>query len=148
FDYNPGSLVLNGLLIEQGSINQQLDSSFNIFAGGIYRWYTSAASLTFNSGSAPDGSESVATLAGDSTDGPHGAHYINGAFPVGINPNIPFYAWPAGEPQVESCSMFLRAATLSFARVQLYENANGAGVTVDVDLQKGTLANAEPIGSG
>src|SRR5262249_31914212 len=62
--------------------------------------------------------------------------------------NIPFYAWPAGEPQVESCSMFLRAATLSFARVQLYENANGAGVTVDVDLQKGTLANAEPIGSG
>jgi hypothetical protein len=148
FDYNPSSRALNGLLIEQASVNQQLDSNFNIFTGGIDRWYTSAASLMFNSGSAPDGTNSVATLADDSVNGAHGAHYINGAFPIDINPNIPFYVWPVGEPQVESCSMFLRAGTLSLAQVQLYENASGAGVAVDVDLQAGTLANAGPIGSG
>jgi hypothetical protein len=148
FDYNPSSLALNGLLIEQGSVNQQLDSNFNIFTGGIDRWYGSAASLMFNSGSAPDGTNSVATLVDDSVNGPHGAHYINGALPVGINPNIPFYAWPVGGPQVESCSMFLGAGTLSFAQVQLYENTSGAGVAVDVDLQTGTLGNAGPIGSG
>lgn len=44
--------------------------------------------------------------------------------------------------------MFLRAGTLRFAQVQSYENASGAGVAVDVDLQAGTLANAGPIGSG
>jgi len=70
------------------------------------------------------------------------------AFPVGINPNIPFYAWPAGAPQAESCSMFLRAGILRFAQVQSYKNASGARVAVDVDLQPGTLANAGPIGSG
>jgi hypothetical protein len=148
FDYNPSSHARNGLLIEQGSVNQQLDSNFNIFPGGIDRWYTSGASLMFNSGPAPDGTNSFATLVDDSVNGTHGAHYINGAFPVGVNPNIPFYAWPVGGPRVESCSMFLRAGSLSFAQVQLYENASGAGVAVDVDLQAGTLANAGPIGSG
>jgi len=148
FDYNPSSHALNGLLIEQGTVNQQLDSNFNIFTGGIDRWYGSAASLMFNSGPAPDGTNSVAMLVDDSVSSPHGAHYINGAFPIGINPNIPFYAWPVGGPQVESCSMFLRAGTLSFAQVRLYENASAAGVKVDVDLQAGTLSNADAIGSG
>jgi hypothetical protein len=148
FDYNPTTLALNGLLLEQGSTNQQLDSSFNIFAGGIYRWYAPTASLTFNSALAPDGTTTAATITDNSADDTHAVHYVNGAFPVGINPGIPFYAWPAGEPRVESCSMFFKAGTLGFAQLQLYENANGAGVKVDTDLYAGQLANAGTTGSG
>jgi hypothetical protein len=37
FQYNPRSLALKGLLSEQGSVNQQPDSNFNIFTGGIDR---------------------------------------------------------------------------------------------------------------
>ena len=55
FDYDPKTLALNGLLLEQGTTNQQLDSDFSIFPGGVNRWYASSASLTFDSALAPDG---------------------------------------------------------------------------------------------
>lgn len=148
FDYDPTTLELNGLLLEQGSTNQQLDSSFNIFPGGIYRWYGSQALLTFDSAIAPDGSTSAATISDNSISGLHEIHYVNGVCPVGLNPMIPFYAWPPGSPQVETCSMFFKAGTLRFARLELYENATGSGVAVDIDLHTGTLANAGTIGSG
>jgi hypothetical protein len=148
FDYDPATLTLNGLLLEQGTINQQLDSSFNIFRGGVYRWYATQGGLTFDAALAPDGTNTAALVTDDSSSGPHEGHYVNGVFPVGLNPNIPFYAWPAGGPQTETCSMFFKAGTLSFARLELYENATGAGVAVDIDLQNGTLANGGTIGSG
>jgi hypothetical protein len=148
FDYDPTTLELNGLLLEQGTTNQQLDSSFNIFPGGIYRWYGSQALITFESTLAPDGSISAATIADNSVNGLHEIHYVNGVFPVGLNPRIPFYAWPAGSPQVETCSMFFKADTLCFARLALYENASASGVAVDVDLCAGTLANGATLGSG
>lgn len=148
FDYDPANLTLNGLLLEQGTTNQQLDSSLNIFPGGIYRWYGSQAGLTFDSALAPDGSTTAATMTDNSVKGPHEIHYVNGAFPIGLNPNIPFYAWPAGGPQTETCSMFFKAGSLSFARLALYENASGSGVAVDIDLQRGSLANGGTIGSG
>jgi hypothetical protein len=147
FDYDPTTLGLNGLLLEQGSTNQQLDSSFNIFPGGLYRWYGSQALLTFESALAPDGSTSAATITDNSVSGPHEIHYANGVFPNGLNPKIPFYAWPEGGPQVETCSMFFKAGTLSFARLALYENATESGVAVDIDLHTGTLANGGTIGS-
>jgi hypothetical protein len=148
FDYNPKTLALNGLLLEQGSTNQQLDSNFNIFPVGFNRWYAPTAFLTFNSALAPDGSTTAATITDNSVSNTHGVHYANGAFPVGINPDIPFYAWPVGDPEVESCSMFFKAGSLGFAQLQLSENANGAGVTVDIDLHDGKLANAATIGFG
>jgi hypothetical protein len=145
FDYDPTTLALNGLLLEQGSTNQQLDSSFNIFPGGVYRWY---AFLASNSALAPDGTTTAATITDNSAKQTHGAYYVCGAFPVGLNPDTPFYRWPVGNPQIESCSMFFKAGTLGFAQLQLYENANGAGVAVDIDLKAGKLANAGTIGSG
>jgi hypothetical protein len=148
FDYDPTTLELNGLLLEQGSTNQQLDSSFNIFPGGIYRWYGSQALLTFESALGPDGSTSAAMITDNSVSGLHEIHYANGVFPTGVNPKIPFYAWPAGGPQVETCSMFFKAGTLSFARLALYENATESGVAVDIDLHTGTLAHGGTIGSG
>jgi hypothetical protein len=148
FDYDPAALTLNGLLLEQGTTNQQLDSSFNIFSGGIYRWYQTEALLTFSSALAPDGTTTAATVGDNAANSPHQVHYVNGVFPVGLNPNVPFYLWPTGGPQVETCSMFFQAGTLSFARLELYENAIGAGVAVDIDLHAGTLANGGTIGSG
>ena len=148
FDYDPTTVTLNGLLLEQGSTNQQLDSSFNIFAGGIYRWYGSHALLTFNSALAPDGTTAATTITDNLANDTHQAHYVNGVFPVGLNPNIPFYKWPVGGPQTETCSMFFKAGTLRFARLELYENAIGAGVAVDIDLHAGILKNGGTIGSG
>jgi hypothetical protein len=148
FDYNPKTLILNGLLLEQNGANQQLDSSFNIFAGGINRWYTSSAALTFDSALAPDGTDTAATITDDESNDSHGAHYTNGAFPVGINPGIPFWEWPIGPSQVETCSMFFKAGTIQYAQLQLYENADGAGVAVDIDLKNGVLGNSTTSGTG
>ena len=148
FDYDPATRTLSGFLLEQGSTNQQLDSSFNVFPGGIYRWYASQALLTFESALAPDGTTAAATITDDSASGTHEVHYVNGVFPAGLNPDIPFYQWPVGGPQTETCSMFFKAGTLRFARLELYENASGAGVAVDIDLHAGTLANGGIMGSG
>jgi hypothetical protein len=148
FDYDPVTGALNGLLLEQGSTNQQLDSSFNIFPTGINRWYTQFALLDFNSAIAADGTQTTATLADNSTDSSHGAFYANGAIPVGLNPGIPFFDWPVGGPQIETCSMFFKAGSLDFAQLRLFENASSAGATVDIDLSAGKLANGGTIGNG
>ncbi len=148
FDYDPKTLALNGLLLEQGSTNQQLDSSFDIFPGGIFRWYAIGALLTFDSTIAPDGTITAATITNNAEDTTHSVHYVNGVFPVGINPKIPLYAWPIGGPQIETCSMFFKAGTLGFAQLQLYENSSGSGVSVDIDLRSGKLANAGTTGLG
>ena len=148
FDYDPKTLTLKGLLLEQTTTNQQLDSNFSIFQDGINRWYASSASLTFAAALAPDGTTTAALITDDSTDDSHSAHYANGAIPVGINAGIPFWAWPVGAPQIETCSIYFKAGTLRYAQLQLYETANGAGVAVDIDLQNGILANAGTIGAG
>jgi hypothetical protein len=148
FDYSPATLALNGLLLEGSTTNQQLDSNFDIFTGGIDRWYAPSALLTLNSALAPDGTATAAKITDDSADTTHGVYYSNGAFPAGINPGIPFFDWPVGGPQAESCSMFFKAGTLGFGQLQLYENASGAGVAVDIDLRNGELGNPGTIGSG
>jgi HYR domain len=137
FDYNPSTLTLDGLLIEQSGTNQQLDSSFNIAFGGVERWGGLInASLTPDSALAPDGAMNAATIIDNSTDAAHAVYYANGAF-----------AQPAGGQQNETCSVYLKAGTLGSAQLQLYEGANGAGLKVDIDLEAGKLANGGTIGS-
>lgn len=116
FDYNPSTLTLNGLLIEEARTNLLLRSTFTS------SWTPSATTLTPASGIAPDGTTTAARMAETATTATH------------LIQQLPTLS----ASTMYVLSVFAKAAEDRYLQVSLDDSSsNGSWATFD--LQGGTI---------
>ena len=129
FDYDPTTLAPKGLLIEESRANlltfsDQLDNA---------AWTKSNATVTANAATSPDGTVNADKLVENTaTTVQHAA--IRGAT---VTANTTYTA-----------SVYLKAAERPRARFTFSTNVFSSGITFNVNLSTGVIANAITIGTG
>lgn len=127
FDYNPATLTLNGLLLEEQRQNIQLQSQFNGTG-----WSTSGGGYSANSVVAPDGTTTAARLTEDTSTG---GHFITPSASVSITSGATY-----------AVSAYIKAGTRQYVALNFSKSTNNYA-TVVFDVVNG-LVGESAVGSG
>jgi hypothetical protein len=122
WDYNPSTLALNGLLIEEARTNGVLNSGDLTVSAN---WAASAVIVTAGTDAAPTGSQMMSKLAENGAASPH---------------FVPQTGIPVTSGTLYTLSCYARGATRRYLQLSLDDPSNGGFATFD--LQAGTVSQA------
>lgn len=124
WDYNPSTLQLNGLLIEEARTNQMLNS------GRIDTWGTANTTLVAGVAGAPDGSNNGAKIIPTTASGQHAASQTT---PITAN-------------QVQTFTIFLKPAGYPRATILVSNAAITNYAQSTFDITAGTMPGSIAVG--
>lgn len=128
FDYNPTTLALNGMLIENAATNLVLQSQFSASWGNTSGTFV-AANVT-----GPDGTTSAGTYTENTANAQHNI-FTSSGITVTANTNY-------------TASCFMKKGTRTTTGLVWSTAGQASGVRVNIDLNAGTVSAGTALGTG